>query len=459
MTAARLPRLPAPKLGATTLRDVMFPWAIALATGLDYFDNSIFSFFTSYIAGGINSSTDELVWASSAYAVASVLGILQQQWWIERLGNRRYIGGSLFLFAAGAIAATLCESSFELALARGFQGYFIGPMMSACRILIQMRFTPQQRPRATRAFLNMILLGSALAPLIGGYLVASFGWRALFTSTAIAGAACGLFVLLAVPSSGRVQPEARGEAHFWPYIMFAFAQGALQIVMQQVRFQLFSSSPLLIMLTAAGLFALGWFVWHQWHHPRPLIRLHALREKPFRVGIMLYIAFYYVNTTLSFLVSRFLEGGLHYPVENAGRLTGCTSLVALAAAYLYFRYSARVAHKKWLIGSNASARPTKRSLTPASQPLRSSGNASMQRRTASTKSNSDNRASTIALPTRHSAASTAASLSDVSSHADCGSLRMSTLNRRGSAASTGLVRVSSQARKPQIRRVCAPPPP
>ncbi|WP_404989383.1 MULTISPECIES: MFS transporter [unclassified Caballeronia] len=351
MTAARLPRLPAPKLGATTLRDVMFPWAIALATGLDYFDNSIFSFFTSYIAGGINSSTDELVWASSAYAVASVLGILQQQWWIERLGNRRYIGGSLFLFAAGAIAATLCESSFELALARGFQGYFIGPMMSACRILIQMRFTPQQRPRATRAFLNMILLGSALAPLIGGYLVASFGWRALFTSTAIAGAACGLFVLLAVPSSGRVQPEARGEAHFWPYIMFAFAQGALQIVMQQVRFQLFSSSPLLIMLTAAGLFALGWFVWHQWHHPRPLIRLHALREKPFRVGIMLYIAFYYVNTTLSFLVSRFLEGGLHYPVENAGRLTGCTSLVALAAAYLYFRYSARVAHKKWLIGT------------------------------------------------------------------------------------------------------------
>lgn len=81
------------------------PWAVALATGLDYFDNAVFSFFTSYIAGGINASADELVWASSAYAVASVLGILQQQWWIERLGYRRYVGGCLLLFAAGAVAA------------------------------------------------------------------------------------------------------------------------------------------------------------------------------------------------------------------------------------------------------------------------------------------------------------------------------------------------------------------
>src|SRR6185369_1256197 len=85
---------------ARRFRADLFPWAIALATGLEYFDNTIFSFFTSYIAGGINASTDELVWSSSAYAVASVLAILQQQWWVERVGYRRYIGGCLLLFAA-----------------------------------------------------------------------------------------------------------------------------------------------------------------------------------------------------------------------------------------------------------------------------------------------------------------------------------------------------------------------
>lgn len=94
----------------------VFAWAIALATGLDYFDNAMFGFFTRYIAGGINASPDELVWASTMYAMTSVLGILQQQWWVERVGYRRYVSTSLLLFAAGSVASALSESSMELAV-------------------------------------------------------------------------------------------------------------------------------------------------------------------------------------------------------------------------------------------------------------------------------------------------------------------------------------------------------
>ncbi|WP_434660215.1 MFS transporter [Paraburkholderia sp. A3BS-1L] len=339
----------APVFDAARLRGDFFPWVLALATGLDYYDNAIFSFFTSYIAGGINASPDELVWASSAYAVCAVLGILQQQWWVERIGYRRYVGGCLLLYSAGAVAAALCESSIELAFARGFQGYFIGPMMGTCRILIQISFTPQQRPVATRAFLILIVLSSALAPLAGGFLVSHFDWRALFAFSAPAGVLYAVLALLALPDAGHVLPEARGDTHFWPYITFALAQGALQIAMQQVRFTLFSTSPGTILLSVAGIAALAWFAWHQWHHPKPLMRLHALREKPFRVGLLLYMIYYYQSTALSYLVSRFLEGGLNYPVENAGRLTGITSLISASTLFFYFRYAKFVTHKKWII--------------------------------------------------------------------------------------------------------------
>jgi hypothetical protein len=200
-------------------------------------------------------------------------------------------------------------------------------MMGACRILIQISFTPQQRAGATRAFLILIVGSSALAPLIGGWLVSHFDWRALFACTAPAGIPFAGLALLALPNSGNVLPEERGSSHFWPYMMFAFAQGALQIVMQQVRFELFTTSPLLVFLSASGIGALTWFAWHQWHHPSPLVRLHALRENTFRVGIVLYMFYYYVSTGFSFLISRFLEQGLGYPVENSGQLVGITSLV------------------------------------------------------------------------------------------------------------------------------------
>jgi hypothetical protein len=61
--------------------------------------------------GGVNASPDELVWASSAYAVAAVLGILQQEWWVERFGYRRYVAGCMLLYSTSAAAAALSDPS------------------------------------------------------------------------------------------------------------------------------------------------------------------------------------------------------------------------------------------------------------------------------------------------------------------------------------------------------------
>ncbi|HHD7482147.1 TPA: hypothetical protein ACOVJH_005317, partial [Klebsiella oxytoca] len=54
---------------------MLYSLAIALCVGLEFFDSAFFSFFASYIAGGVNAPADELVWSTSLYAVTSVLGI------------------------------------------------------------------------------------------------------------------------------------------------------------------------------------------------------------------------------------------------------------------------------------------------------------------------------------------------------------------------------------------------
>jgi MFS family permease len=174
----------------------------------------------------------------------------------------------------------------------------------------------------------LIVGSSALAPLVGGQLVARFDWRALFACTAPVGVLFAVLALLALPDSGDRQPEERGSAHFWPYLIFAFAQGALQIVMQQAALPVVHQFARLILLTILGIGALAWFAYHQWHEPNPLVRLHALREKTFQAGIVLYMFYYYQSTAFSYLISRFLESGLGYPVENTGRLVGVTSLIS-----------------------------------------------------------------------------------------------------------------------------------
>ncbi|MCG1018232.1 MULTISPECIES: MFS transporter [Burkholderiaceae] len=329
--------------------NAVMSWVLAAVIGLDYFDNAIFSFFATYIAGGINASPDELVWASSAYALGAVLGILQQHWWVERIGYRRYIAGCMGLYSAGALLAALCDSSAELLFARGIQGYFVGPMLGACRILIQISFTAQRRADALRVFLTLIVLGSALAPIAGAWLVSHFDWRALFACTAPAGFVLGVLALLSLPDTGDVDPAHRTEPHYWAYLVFAFAQAALQIVMTQLRFQLFTGSPGLIVLTVCGIAGLAWFVHHQWHHPAPLVRMHALREPTFQVGLVLYVFYYYLSTGFSYLLPRLMERGLGFTIESTGYFNGVTSLLSGMLLFVYLHYSKHVPRKKWII--------------------------------------------------------------------------------------------------------------
>ena len=59
-----------PLWSRANLRADLLPWALALVTGIDYFDNAAFSFFASYIAGGIPNSPGNMVrWLRVPHAV------------------------------------------------------------------------------------------------------------------------------------------------------------------------------------------------------------------------------------------------------------------------------------------------------------------------------------------------------------------------------------------------------
>jgi MFS family permease len=323
----------------------VMPWAIALVVGVDYFDNALFSFFASYIAGGVNATADELVWASSAYALGAVLGILQQQAWVERIGHRLCV----FAFALGGLGSGLADNSIQLALARAFQGYFIGPMLGACRILVQLEIPAARRPKALRAFMILIVFSGALAPIAGAFLVSRLEWRALFFCSVPVAAFAGLLVLWSLPDSGDVPPHERTEPHHLAYVVFALAQAALQVVLTRSHFELFTGSPTLIGLALAALAGLGWFVLQQARHPAPLVRFDALRKTSFQVGLALYVVYYYLSTGFSYLLPRLMEGGLGFTVEATGYFTGFCSLATALLVFIYLKHSARVTHKKRLI--------------------------------------------------------------------------------------------------------------
>lgn len=327
------------------------PLVLGLVIAIDYFDSALFSFFSSYIAGGVSATADELIWASSAYALCAVLGILQEHAWVERVGYRRYIATCMFAFGIGGICAALAETPIQLMLARGFQGYFVGPMLGACRILIQVGIPPRRQPSALSSFAVSVTFAGALASIIGAFLVTHFEWRSLFVVSVPFAALAGFAALRTLPDVGDLEPHERTEPHYVACIVFALTQAALQVVVTRTRFELFSGSPTLIGLTIASVAGIAWFAWHQWRHPAPLMRLSVLRESSFQAGLALYIVFYYLSTGMSLLLPRLMEGGLGFTVGDTGYFTGSMSLLGALTIFLHLKYARRVKRQRWLVVS------------------------------------------------------------------------------------------------------------
>ena len=120
----------------------------------------------------------------------------------------RYGRKSLLLLGAVVccIGTTMCLFSFSIAgllLGRLVQGFGAGSYYSLCRTIMRDIFTGEELSRFSSYVSAALAIAPAIAPLIGGYLHANFGWRSNFLFLLILFILCGIFVWRFLPETGR----------------------------------------------------------------------------------------------------------------------------------------------------------------------------------------------------------------------------------------------------------------
>jgi EmrB/QacA subfamily drug resistance transporter len=154
--------------------------AVCIATFMLLLDVTIVNVALPYIERDLHSSFADLQWVIDAYALTLAAFLLTAGSIADRIGRRRVFVAGLGLFTAASALCGLATSPLMLTLARGLQG--VGGALMFATALALLASAYQGRDRGSALGIWGATTGAAVAvgPLVGGVLVESLGWEAIF---------------------------------------------------------------------------------------------------------------------------------------------------------------------------------------------------------------------------------------------------------------------------------------
>jgi EmrB/QacA subfamily drug resistance transporter len=154
--------------------------ATILASSLDFIDGSVINVGLPAIGRSLRASATELQWAVNAYLLPLSALLLLGGALGDLYGRRRLLLVGIGLFATGSAGCAFAASLDWLIAARILQGVAAALMLPNSLAILGAGFEGKERDRAVGMWAACASIASAIAPLLGGWLVDTSGWRAIF---------------------------------------------------------------------------------------------------------------------------------------------------------------------------------------------------------------------------------------------------------------------------------------
>jgi DHA2 family multidrug resistance protein-like MFS transporter len=337
-----------PQQTATAVRAGPRDWAglgvLAVPCMLISVNSNLLNLAMPVLAADLRPSTTELLWISDIY-VFLVAGLLLPMGLLaDRFGRRRVLLVGAAVFGLASICAALATTPALLVVCRGMIGVGAAMLAPSTISLIRSMFQqPAQRAVALGIWTASFALGGIVGPLIGGVLIQTFSWRAVFTVTP---PAMGLLLVL----GPRLLPEYRSET---PRrvdalgVLMAIA-GLLGSIYGIKQLATQAAAPVPVVVGVLGVGLLVCFVRRQGRVADPVLDLSLFGARSFTVpqlGNALAFAVLYGNQLLT---GQYLQAVLGMTPLEAGMWTIPGAIAYAVGGLLAPRLGARLGNRRLL---------------------------------------------------------------------------------------------------------------
>jgi MFS family permease len=199
----------------------------ALAMLLASLGTSIANIALPRLAESFKAPFGVVQWVVLGYLLAVTVAIVAAGRLGDRYGHRRMLALGLWVFTLAAALGAMAPSIWVLIAARVAQGFGAALMMALPVALLRETTPPERLGRAMGLMGTTSAIGTALGPALGGVLIATADWRAIFALLA----GLGLVALAVVGRGGRGTGTANGGTDRAGAVLFAMAVMAYALAM------------------------------------------------------------------------------------------------------------------------------------------------------------------------------------------------------------------------------------
>jgi EmrB/QacA subfamily drug resistance transporter len=229
------------------------------------------------IISELNASLALSGWVLSVYQLVAIGAMPLIARMSDVLGRKRIFVMCTLLFIAGSALSAFAPNVILLILARALQAIGGGGFLPSATGIVSEEF-PETRQRTIGLISSIFPIGAIVGPNLGGWMVASLGWRSVFWFNIPVGVAVLLFsgLLLRTDHGGKAKIDFIGAG------LLIGSLSTLMLTLTQVGNGK-SDVPWIL----AGLFfvlsiaILSIFLWWERRVSEPIINLELLRERPF----------------------------------------------------------------------------------------------------------------------------------------------------------------------------------
>lgn len=155
-------------------------FACILASSLSFVDGSVLNVALPAIRNSYGAAPADLQWVVNAYLLPLSALLLLGGALGDHFGRRLLLVIGTSLFALASLLCALAPSLPLLFAARGVQGIGAALLLPNSLALLNDAFSGERRGRAVGIWAAAGAAAAAVAPLIGGWLVGTVGWPAIF---------------------------------------------------------------------------------------------------------------------------------------------------------------------------------------------------------------------------------------------------------------------------------------